>query len=134
MSLLLLDTNIVSILFKPDHSLHRPSFRIAAGHQWFISFMTRGELLLWPRANRWGSTRQEELAKHVDLCTTLFPDDSTCVIWADIMAESRDAGRPITAADAWVAATARQWDLPLVTADYGDFEHLDGLTLIPIPP
>ena len=48
------------------------------------------------------------------------------------MAESRMAGRPVTAPDAWVAAAARQWDLALVTADFRDFEHLDGLTLIPI--
>jgi hypothetical protein len=40
---LLLDTNVVSTLFKPDHSLHKRSFEIVAGHQWFISFMTRGE-------------------------------------------------------------------------------------------
>jgi predicted nucleic acid-binding protein len=132
MSVLLLDTNVVSILFKPDHLLHRQSFGIVAGHQWFISFMTRGELLLWPKVNQWGSTRREELIRHIDLCTTLFPDEGACVVWADIMAESRVAGRPITSADAWVAAAARQWDLPLVTADHGDFEHLDGLTLIPV--
>ncbi len=134
MSVLLLDTNVVSILFKPEHSLHRRSFEIVAGHQWFISFMTRGELLLWPKVNHWGSARREELTRHIDLCTTLFADDSTCVLWAGIMAQSRVAGRPITAADAWVAAAARQWDLPLVTADYRDFEHLDALTLIPLAP
>lgn len=134
MSVLLLDTNIVSILFKPDHLLHRQSFGIAAGHQWFISFMTRGELLLWPKVNQWGLTRRVELTRHIDLCTTLFPDEGTCVVWADIMAESRVAGRPMTVADAWVAAAARQWDVPLVTADYRDFEHLDGLTLIPVSP
>jgi predicted nucleic acid-binding protein len=27
---------------------------------------------------------------------------------------------------------ALQFDLALVTADYRDFEHLDGLTLIPV--
>jgi predicted nucleic acid-binding protein len=48
------------------------------------------------------------------------------------MDESREAGRMITAADAWVAAAARQWDLSLVSADYRDFEHLDGLILVPI--
>lgn len=134
MSVLLLDTNVVSMLFKPDHFLHRQSFGMVAGHQWFISFMTRGELLLWPKVNQWGSTRRQELTRHIDLCTTLFPDEGTCVVWADIMAESRAAGRPITAADAWVAAAARQWDLPLVTADYRDFEHLEGITLIPVAP
>jgi len=92
------------------------------------------ELLLWPKVNHWGSTRREELTRHIDLCTTLFPDESTCVVWADVMSESRAAGRPITATDAWVAAAARQWELPLVTADYRDFEHLNGLTLIPVAP
>jgi predicted nucleic acid-binding protein len=134
MSVLLLDTNIVSILFKPEYYLHGHCFRIVAGHQWFISFMTRGELLLWPKVNQWGSTRREELARHIDLCTTLFPDEGACEVWADIMAESRVAGQPITPSDAWVAAAARHWDLPLVTADYRDFEHLNGLTLIPISP
>jgi hypothetical protein len=33
MSVLLLDTNVVSILFKPDHFLHGQAFAIVAGHQ-----------------------------------------------------------------------------------------------------
>ena len=132
MRVLLLDTNVVSILFKPDHSLHQKCLRITTGNQWFISFMTRGELLMWPRVNRRGSRRREQLIHHIDLCTTLLPDEDTCVFWADIMTESRSAGRPLTAADAWVAAAALQFDLALVTADYHDFEHLDGLTLIPV--
>jgi tRNA(fMet)-specific endonuclease VapC len=94
--------------------------------------MTRGELLLWPRVNQWRAKCRAQLTSHINLCTTLLPDEDTCVAWADIMSESRIAGRPITAADAWVAATARQWGLALVTADYHDFEHLDGLTLIPV--
>jgi predicted nucleic acid-binding protein len=48
------------------------------------------------------------LIGHIDLCTTLFPDESTFGIWADIMAESQEAGRPVTTSDAWVAAAARQ--------------------------
>ena len=72
------------------------------------------------------------LVKHFERCTTLFPDADTCLIWATIMAESRKAGRPMSAADAWVAAAARQWDLPLVTTDFRDFEHLDWLKLIPV--
>ena len=72
MRVLLLDTNVVSILFKPDHSLHQKCLRIATGNQWFISFMTRAELLMWPRVNRWGSRRREELTHHIDLCATLL--------------------------------------------------------------
>jgi predicted nucleic acid-binding protein len=132
MKVLLLDTNVVSILFKPDHSLHSRCFDVVSGQQWCISFMTRSELLLWPRVNLWGEARREELWKHIDLCTTLFPDEQTCAHWADIVAESRKTGRAIAAADAWIAATARQWDIPLVTADYRDYEHLADLTVVPI--
>jgi predicted nucleic acid-binding protein len=94
--------------------------------------MTRSELLLWPRVNTWGQRRKVELWKHVDLCTTLFPDDDTCEHWADIVAESRKAGCPITVADAWIAATGRQWDIPLLTTDFRDFEHLANLTIVPV--
>jgi predicted nucleic acid-binding protein len=132
MSVLLLDTNVVSILFKPSHSFHQKCLRVTTGNQWFISFMTRAELLMWPRINRWSARRHEELIHHIDLCTTLLPDEDTCVLWADIMTESRSAGRPLTAADAWVAGAALQFDIPLVTADYRDFEHLDRLTLVPV--
>lgn len=62
---------------------------MVAGSQWFISFMTRAELLLWPRVNQWGSKRRAELISHMDLCTTLFPDEGTFGIWADVMAESQ---------------------------------------------
>ena len=57
---LLLDTNIVSILFKPDHPLYDKCLGIAGGSQWFISFMTRAELLLWPRLNHWGAARRHD--------------------------------------------------------------------------
>jgi len=132
MSVLLCDTNVVSVLFKPDHTLHPKCLRLVAGDQLFISFMTRAELMLWPRQNRWGQRRAQQLRKHIELFTTLFPDEEACRHWADIVAESRRAGRTATSADAWIAATARQWDLPLVTADYRDFEHIRDLVLVPL--
>ena len=132
MRVLLLDTNVVSILFKPDHTLYGKCLELVSGTQLFISFMTRAELLLWPRHQHWGPKRANDLLQHVDLCTTIFPDEQTCMQWVDVVSESRLAGRPITTADAWIAATALQWDLPLVTADYRDFEHVAGLTLVPV--
>jgi predicted nucleic acid-binding protein len=129
---ILLDTNIVSYLFLPQHALYQKCIDEIGDRYCCISFMTRGELLLWPKANRWGAERQARLFQHFKKYTTLFPDEDTCVVWADIMAESRQMGRPIEAADAWVAATAKRWDLALMTADHRDFNHLSGLTLIPI--
>jgi len=132
MRTVLLDTNIVSYLFLPQHALYQKCTDEIGDRHCCISFMTLGELLLWPKANRWGAERETRLFQHFKKYTTLFPDEDTCAVWADIMAESRRLGRPIKAADAWVAATAKRWDLALMTADYRDFNHLKGLTLIPI--
>jgi tRNA(fMet)-specific endonuclease VapC len=132
MKVLLLDTNAVSTLFKPDHTLYAQCASLASGNQLFISFMTRAELALWPKQNHWGPKRAAELQKHMELFTTLFADEHTCFHWADIVSDSRSAGHAMTTADAWIAATAIQWDLPLVTADYRDFEHVRALTLVPV--
>jgi tRNA(fMet)-specific endonuclease VapC len=132
MKVLLFDTNAVSILFKPGHTLYAQCANVASGNQLFLSFMTRAELALWPRQNRWGPKRAAELQKHMELFTTLFVDEQTCRHWADIVSQSRAVGRTMTTADAWIAATALQWNLPLVTADYRDFEHVRALTLVPV--
>ncbi len=120
MSVLLLDTNVVSVLFNQNHSLRSTCIDALAGRQLAISFMTRAELLLWPTANNWGESRRAALERHIDLYTTLYPDDRTCAIWSDVVDRRRRAGKPIHTADAWIASVARQWRLPLVTTDVRD--------------
>jgi predicted nucleic acid-binding protein len=134
MSDLLLDTDAVSILFKPGHALYAKCFSSTSGHHLLISFMTQAELMLWPRRNNWGAARVELLMSHVRLFTTLYPDADACAHWADVVSESNAAGRAIGTADAWIAACARQWGLPLVTANFRDFEHLRGIILAPLRP
>jgi predicted nucleic acid-binding protein len=129
---LLIDTNVVSILFRQSHPLRGQAFEAMRDKNWFISFMTRAELLVWPRLNNWGPARREELERHAGMFTTLLPDDDSPRYWADVVVESRRLGRPMSAADAWIAATAMQWELPLVTNNVGDFEHLGQLTLLRI--
>ncbi|MGD0771918.1 MAG: PIN domain-containing protein [Candidatus Solibacter sp.] len=132
MSDLLLDTDAVSILFKPAHPLYGKCFEAASGHRPLISFMTKAELMLWPRRNKWGAARVGLLMNHIGLFTTLYPDEDACAHWAGVVAESYAAGRPMSTADAWIAACARQWGIPLVTANFRDFEHLRGITLAPL--
>ena len=129
---LLLDTDAVSILFKPAHPFYPRCVAATSGHHLLISFMTQAELVLWPRRNWWGTPRLELLLSHIGLFTTLYPDEKTCGQWADIVSESAAAGRPIGTADAWIAACARQWGVPLVTANFRDFEYVRGITVIPL--
>ena len=120
----------MSILFKPDHTLFPDCTRIIRDRQLYISFMSRAELLLWPRLNNWGAKREGLLHQHMGLCLTLYPDEGTCLNWSEIMAHGKALGRGISASDAWIAATAKQWNLPLVTADASDFDHVEGLTIV----
>ncbi|HEY7391543.1 MAG TPA: hypothetical protein VH640_23710 [Bryobacteraceae bacterium] len=77
MSVLLIDTNVVSILFNRQHTLRKVCLEAVAGHQLVISFMTRAELMLWPVTNDWGEARRMALDQHVALYLTLYPDEST---------------------------------------------------------
>jgi predicted nucleic acid-binding protein len=42
------------------------------------------------------------------------------------------AGQPIQTADAWIVSTARQWRVPLVTADFDDYAAVGDLDVVPI--
>lgn len=89
--------------------------------------MTRAELMLGPVANNWGEARRAVLSQHLTLYTTLYPDERTCAIWAEVVNRCRRTGQPIQTADAWIASAARQWGIPLVTANFRDYAAIDDL-------
>ncbi|MGO4880776.1 MAG: PIN domain-containing protein [Bryobacteraceae bacterium] len=132
MKVLLLDTNVVSILFKRNHPLRGVCLEAVAGCQLMISFTTRAELMLWPIVNRWGDPRRAGLEQHLALYTTLYPDEHTCGTWAEIVGQCRRAGRPIQTADAWIASAALQWGVPLATTDFRDYAAVEDLDVVPI--
>ena len=132
MSVLVVDTNVVSILFNQHHGLRQVCLEAVAGHQLVISFMTRSELLLWPAANNWGEVRREALNQHLALYLTLYPDEHTCAIWASVVDRCRRAGQPIQTADAWIASAARQWSCPGSKIDLA--KRICRRLLIPNPP
>jgi predicted nucleic acid-binding protein len=71
MNVLLLDTNVVSILFYRNHQLRQACLDVVAQQQLVISFVTRTELLLWPVGNNWGASRRAALRQHLTLYLTL---------------------------------------------------------------
>jgi predicted nucleic acid-binding protein len=62
--------------------------------------------------------------------TTLLPDTDTARLWSRIKSSCEKKGRPITFADAWIAAAARQLNVPLATHNASDFEAVDGLLIL----
>jgi predicted nucleic acid-binding protein len=88
--------------------------------------------LLWPAANNWAASRRAALEEHMAFYLTLYPDEGACAIWAAVVNQCRRAEQPIQTADAWIAASGRQWGCPLVTTDFGDYEAIEDLDIVPI--
>jgi tRNA(fMet)-specific endonuclease VapC len=110
----LVDTNIVVAYFRGDQTLH-PHF--AGAVPLHLPWVVLGELYYGAqRAQR----RQEQLAFIRDLLTyavVLFPDHDTAAIYGEVKGELAQLGKPLPDNDLWIAATARQHDLPLATRD-----------------
>lgn len=62
--------------------------------------------------------------------SVLHSDSLLCSTWAAVRNESTQKGHPISAADAWIAATALVLSAPLVTNNSKDYLHLDKLQII----
>lgn len=128
----LIDTNVVSTLFSEANPNYHKCQRAIDDRLPLISFMTRAEVLLWPKVNGWGKRREGDLILHLSSFTTLYADDRTCELWSQVKRSAKNCGRPIETADAWIAATALQYEIPLITLNHRDFNFLDDLELIPI--
>jgi predicted nucleic acid-binding protein len=126
---LLLDTNIVSYLLKGDDRV-RPYQSLLQNNQLALSFMTVAELYQWAAIRNWGQSRIAQLEAYLASYLVLPYDIALCRMWGQVRAHCRRAGRPISPQDAWVAATARHYKLPLVTHNPRDSETVEGLELI----
>jgi predicted nucleic acid-binding protein len=125
----LLDTNVVSEWVKPQPNPGVVSWLSEADEDGvFISVMTLAEL-------RYGIERMPagNRRKRLDdwLCNALpirfehriLPiDGATADAWGKLMARRQAAGRPMSVADAFIAATVEVHGLTLVTRNAADFE------------
>ena len=127
MNVLVLDTNIVSFLMKghPLAALYRPHL---AGCALAISFMTVGELYEGAYRAKWGRKRLARLGELVEAYVVIPFNLEICRQWGAIRCERRE--QTIAVDDAWIAATARAYDSPLVTHNPRDFEDIEGLKVI----
>lgn len=129
MAAVVIDTDVVSYLFKKDTraGLYQ---RHLAGRLWVISFMTVAELDLWALRHHWGAVRKARMEQHLRRFV-LYPfDRSLCLSWAEATDSARRNGRPIQTADAWIAATALLASVPLVTHNPADYAGVNGLTVL----
>jgi len=129
MSLLVVDTDVVSYLFRA-HPSSVQYLGILADHELVISFITLAELRLGARLRKWGSGRLASLERCLARFGICYPDGALCDFWAGVMADALGAGHPIGTQDAWIAATALYLEAPLVTGNVRHFRHVHGLGIL----
>lgn len=128
MSWVLVDTSVVSYVLK-KHSLAPAYWDILKHRSLAISFMTAAELYCWPLRRNWSDRRVIALQQHIRGYALLRHTDSMSWEWARIKCRR---GRPISDADAWIAAAALLYDLPLVTHNSRHFQHIEGLKVLTV--
>lgn len=92
--------------------------------------MTLAELKLWTLKNNWGEKRKSNFAEFLKDYLVIYPDEKLCEIWATIKSDAHKYGNPIDTADAWVAAVALLFDVPLVTNNRRHFQNIKNLQII----
>lgn len=126
------DTDVASYIFK-WHAVLAPRYlEVLQGAEWILSFMTVAEMRQGALNAGWGERRRKLLESYLRDFAVLHSDDRLCALWAGVRDESVKKGRPISAADAWIAATAIALAAPLATNNPKDFQHLNGIELLTV--
>ena len=128
-NIIVVDTNVISFFVKSDTraALYQPHLN---GRLQIIAAQTRAELELWTLIRNWGQRRRTALHSYLRNFVLAEADESICLRWADVQANARKRGRPISISDSWIAATALAFAAPLVTHNPDDFKNVLGLTVI----
>lgn len=123
------DTDVASFVFKGDSraALYRPELE---GYHLLLSFQTIAELWQWAEISRWGDRRCRQLENFLDIFTAVYSSSELCLSWSQVMVDTRRNGQPILCGDAWIAATACHFDVPLVSHNAGDYRGISNLRLI----
>jgi predicted nucleic acid-binding protein len=123
------DTDVTSFLFKnhPIAALYEPDL---AGRTLLLSFMSLAELDRWTIQSNWGEARRGWLRSYLDRLAILPYNRALRTKWAEVTVAAQARGCRVECADAWIAATALLYGVPLVTHNSGDYLGVPGLQVI----
>ena len=123
---MILDTNAISALISGDPQL---AVVLEAALRHHLPVIALGEYRFGLRASKYRRVLDPLLDRLEQESHVLAVTAATTRIYADVRHELKVAGHPIPENDIWIAALARQHELPIVSRD----EHLcrvKGITVI----
>ena len=92
------------------------------------------EVERWAIQRRWSAQRLHWLYLYLHRFTVVPSSPDLCRKWAEVMVAAQSAGRRIECADAWIAATALLYGVPLAIHNRNDYLGVSGLHLISYAP
>ena len=111
----LLDTSVVvDYLRQQDPSLIR---QMEGTHDLFLPLTALGELLYSAYKSADKEQTLQDVAAFLQVCSLLIPGEATADWYGRVKAGLAKACTPIPQNDIWIAATALEHNLPLVTRD-----------------
>jgi len=122
----LLDTNIVIAALSDDSDVVG---NIEDADEYFVSATVLGEMLYGAHHSANADDNNRRIDSFLSKAGFLACDQTTAEMYGEIKTELRRKGRPIPDNDIWIAASAKQHSLTLVTRD-AHFDDVDNLPLI----
>lgn len=122
----LLDTSIVIACLSNEPSAVD---RINDADEFFISSTVLGEMLYGAYNSTKVRGNVERINAFLSGAVLLMCDESTSHLYGVTKTELRRKGRPIPDNDIWIATSAKQYSLTLITRDH-HFNEVDGLSVV----
>lgn len=123
---LLLDTNAVTAISRPESAAEAVRNKCA---QLFIPAIVVGEYQAGILGLKKNSESEKNFRRLLTIAEVLPADWQTANHYAEIYHELKTKGRPIPTNDMWIAAIARQHDLPIMARDK-HFQYIDHIQTV----
>lgn len=120
---MILDTNALSAWADGDEAL-RPV--LASAIKLVVPVIVLGEFDFGIRQSRHYRRYVEWLANSLRNSEVAVIDEETAKVYGEIRLALKKAGTPIPVNDAWIAASALQWGLPILSRD----THFDSVACV----
>src|SRR5258707_753022 len=122
----LLDTSVVVDYFRQDPDLQE---KIDQADDVYLPLVVLGELLYGAYKSKQKDKTLAQVKSFLSGCILLLPDEATAQLYGQIQAELSVLGKAIPQNDIWIAAAAKEHDLPVATRDQ-HFSSVPDLTVL----
>ena len=111
---MILDTNAVSDIFKKNDTI---KVHLENANQLYVPAIVLGEYLFGMKASTKANELSTILSSFMKNVQELLIGSKTAYYYADIYWELKNNGTPIPENDIWIAALAREFNIPILSRD-----------------